>query len=263
MKALTTGQVILLVAQAAAALGLPEMIHSRDSLGINIVGGDEAPLGEFPCMISLSMSDGHHCGGVLLNAYTVITAAHCVLNTLTSAIKIRAGSLNWASGGIQVNISSYAVRPSFNLETADNDLAMVHLADPILEAESIGYATLPSQGSDPVDGSLTTVIGWGYVEENGSGRSDVLRKVSIPVVSRDKCQVAYLNSNITENMFCAGTGGKGSCDYDSGGPVIDQATGEVVGLVSWGNGCARSDYPGVYVRVGNYVDYITSSWRNP
>ncbi|CAH0002181.1 unnamed protein product [Clonostachys byssicola] len=102
----------------------------------------------------------------------------------------------------------------------------------------------------------------GYMEEDGSERSDVLRKVSIPIVSRDKCQVAYPSSNITEIMFCAGTGGKGSCDYDSGGPVIDQAIGEVVGLVSWGNGCARSDYPGVYVRVGNYVEYITSSWWN-
>ncbi|CAH0002179.1 unnamed protein product [Clonostachys byssicola] len=135
MKHSATGQAILLVAQAAAVLGLPERTHWRDDLGIDIVGGEEAALGEFPYMISLSLSSGHHCGGVLLNAYTVITAAHCVMNTLTSAIKIRAGSLAWASGGIQVNISSYAVHPAFNLVTADNDLAMVHLADPILEAE--------------------------------------------------------------------------------------------------------------------------------
>ncbi|VUC31187.1 unnamed protein product [Clonostachys rosea] len=93
MKPKTTGQAVLLVAQAAAALGLPERAHSRDNLGINIVDGDEATLGEFPYMISLSRSTGHNCGGVLLNAYTVITAAHCVVNTATSAIRIRAGSL--------------------------------------------------------------------------------------------------------------------------------------------------------------------------
>ncbi|VUC31188.1 unnamed protein product [Clonostachys rosea] len=137
---------------------------------------------------------------------------------------------------------------------------MLNLADPILEDGFIGYAILPPQGSDPVDGSPITVVGWGYVEEDESGRSDVLRKVSIPVVSRDECQVAYPSSNITENMFCAGTCGKGSCDYDSGGPVIDRVTGEVVGLVSWGTSCVGSDYPGVYVRVGNFVEYITSSW---
>lgn len=59
----------------------------------NIVGGTTASTAEFPYIVSLSKSGSHFCGGVLLNAYTVVTAAHCTVGQTASAVKVRAGSL--------------------------------------------------------------------------------------------------------------------------------------------------------------------------
>jgi trypsin len=62
-------------------------------------------------------------------------------------------------------------------------------------------------------------------------------------------------------MFCAGlaAGGKDSCSGDSGGPIVDASTGVLLGLVSWGQGCAEAGFAGVYSRLGNYVTYVNSN----
>jgi trypsin len=85
-------------------------------------------------------------------------------------------------------------------------------------------------------------------------------KVTVPVVSRTTCRSQYGTSAITDNMVCAGvsTGGKDSCSGDSGGPLVD-ASGTLVGLVSWGSGCARAGYSGVYTRVGNYISWVAQN----
>lgn len=101
--------------------------------------------------------------------------------------------------------------------------------------------------------------------ENGSSLPANLRKVTVPVVARSTCQSEYGTSAVTTNMFCAGlaAGGKDSCSGDSGGPIIDTATGVLIGLVSWGQGCAEAGFAGVYARVGNYVNYInTNKWTS-
>ena len=91
----------------------------------------------------------------------------------------------------------------------------------------------------------------------------MLREVNVEVISNSQCKKAYGASRITENMLCAnaagGQGGKGTCQGDSGGPLVSSGTGDgvspgqnydLVGVVSWGFGCADKDYPGVYARWG-------------
>jgi trypsin len=105
----------------------------------------------------------------------------------------------------------------------------------------------------------------GLLTESGTTLPSTLRKVSVPVVSRATCRAEYGTSAVTNNMFCAGlaAGGKDSCSGDSGGPIIDAATGVLIGTVSWGQGCAEAGYAGVYSRVGNYVTYInTNKWTS-
>lgn len=87
-----------------------------------------------------------------------------------------------------------------------------------------------------------------------------LRKVDVPVISRTTCRSEYGTSAITTNMFCAGlaAGGVDSCQGDSGGPIVD-ASDVLQGVVSWGSGCARPDFAGVYTRLGNYVSWINSN----
>lgn len=83
----------------AASIAKPFGLEAREPQGDfsieseNIVGGTTASTAEFPYIVSLSKSGSHFCGGVLLNAYTVVTAAHCSVGQTASAVKVRAGSL--------------------------------------------------------------------------------------------------------------------------------------------------------------------------
>lgn len=87
--------------------------------------------------------------------------------------------------------------------------------------------------------------------------------MEVPILSNFDCKKsAYAASRITDNMLCAGfkEGKKDSCQGDSGGPlhVIDNSTmiHQIVGVVSWGDGCAKENYPGVYARVNRYGTWI-------
>ncbi|CAI6091964.1 hypothetical protein V2G26_013464 [Clonostachys chloroleuca] len=249
----------------AAALALPALTTAlpttRDGgMSAFIVGGEKAQAGDFPFIVSLSQSGSHFCGGVLLNANTVLTAAHCSVDQEASSVKVRAGSLTWASGGTQVGVSSITVNPAYDESTISNDVAVWQLAQSIEEGSGISYATLPQDGSDPAANSTVTVAGWGLLQENGQDLPADLMKVSVPVVSRQKCRSQYGQNAITDTMFCAGLeeGGKDSCSGDSGGPIIDES-GTLVGLVSWGQGCAQAGFSGVYARLGALLDFINEN----
>ncbi|KAK0388347.1 hypothetical protein NLU13_4592 [Sarocladium strictum] len=225
-----------------------------------IVGGVEASAGEFPYIVSLQVSNSHICGGSLISPTVVVTAAHCS-GRQPSQVRVRAGTTRWSSGGTVASVSSITVHPGYNDSVLDNDIALWKLAQPLGEGNNIGYVKLPTQGSDPSANSTTTVAGWGYLQEGGWSVSPVLMKVDVPIVGRGVCTEQYADFNpITEQMVCAGLqeGGKDACQGDSGGPLVD-STGTLVGLVSWGSGCARANYPGVYTRVGSFIEWIAQN----
>ncbi|VUC23479.1 unnamed protein product [Clonostachys rosea] len=247
----------------AAALALPAVSMAAalpSDASVMIVGGTPASAGDFPFIVSLSQSGSHFCGGVLVDANTVLTAAHCSVDQSASSVKVRAGSLKWASGGTQVGVSKITVHPDYDSSTVDNDVAVWKLASPIESGSNIAYATLPASGSDPEAGSTVTVAGWGLTSESGSTLPASLLKVSVPVVSRSTCRSQYGTSAITDNMFCAGVeeGGKDSCSGDSGGPIVDESN-TLVGLVSWGQGCAQAGYSGVYARLGSLITWVNAN----
>lgn len=116
------------------------------------------------------------------------------------------------------------------------------------------------------DGWNSTIIGWGHQSEGGS-ISKTLREVQIPIISNEQCAKAYDDKRIRNEQICAHyNGGRDSCQGDSGGPLIihNQNNGRVyqLGIVSWGRGCARSKYPGVYTRVSKYVHWIIKQIRD-
>ncbi|KAJ4336320.1 hypothetical protein N0V87_005471 [Didymella glomerata] len=226
---------------------------------VDIVGGTTANAGDFPFIVSLQKSGSHFCGGSLINANTVITAAHCTVGQTASSLTVRAGSLNRNSGGTLVRVSSIKVHPSFSSSTLTNDVAIWKLATSIPTSSTIGYASLAASGSDPASGSTSTVAGWGTTSAGGSSPT-TLRKVDVPIVSRATCRNNYSVSEITDTMFCAGVtaGGKDSCQGDSGGPIVDSSK-TLIGLVSWGDGCAEAGKPGVYARVGALRSFIDAN----
>ncbi|KAF2635171.1 trypsin [Massarina eburnea CBS 473.64] len=225
-----------------------------------IVGGVPANVGDYPYIVSIQQEGvGHFCGGSLLNANTVITAAHCASASGDGsvAIYIRAGSLNNTYGGVISNVASWIVHPEFY--RMDYDLSIIKLSTPIPSCGDISYVKLPTSDYDPEAGSIVSVAGWGTTNSDDGILSNYLRKVDVHVISRETCEADYAvtKENITAQMMCAGekAGGKDSCEGDSGGPIVD-ADGVIVGVTSWGWGCAKAGYPGVYSRVSRFLAFI-------
>ena len=98
--------------------------------------------------------------------------------------------------------------------------------------------------------------GWGTLTEGGNTPT-ILQKVEVPIVSDDDCRESYGYSDVSDSMICAGEEGRDSCQGDSGGPMV--CGGFLCGIVSWGHGCARPDYPGVYTEVSYFVDWILAN----
>ncbi|KAH7089599.1 trypsin-like cysteine/serine peptidase domain-containing protein [Paraphoma chrysanthemicola] len=254
----------ILVALAAPALIYGAAIPQDDPFGWDensedIVGGVAAATGDFPFIVSVALSGSHFCGGTLLNANTVISAAHCYFGRTSSSWSIRAGSLNRGSGGVVSTVNSIRIHPSYNDDTSDYDVAILKLATPVATSSTIGYATVAAANSDPAAGSTVTTAGWGNTSEDGSSPA-LLRKVDVPVVSRATCRNNYSAAAITDRMFCAGlaAGGRDSCQGDSGGPIVSSSK-VLLGVVSWGFGCAQPNFPGVYSRLGALTPFITSN----
>ncbi|KAL4716264.1 hypothetical protein ACJJTC_014744 [Scirpophaga incertulas] len=95
-------------------------------------------------------------------------------------------------------------------------------------------------------------------------KHDAVMKVSVRILSNEECHKTDYRNRITKNMLCAGEpeGGRDACQGDSGGPlhIVNCANEryDTVGVVSWGEGCARPNKPGVYTRVNRYLTWIKS-----
>lgn len=115
---------------------------------------------------------------------------------------------------------------------------------------------LPPQGAPTAEGVMAAV-GWGWQTENIPKITEILRVVTLPIMSNANCNKSY-EEGIEDQQLCAGLpeGGCDSCNSDSGGPLV--VDGVLHGIVSWGKGCARPHYPGVYTRVSHFVNWIRS-----
>jgi len=251
--------------------GLPLPLHLRQgqkwyvpeeyNATERIVGGTVAAAGSGPWTVAMLRSGSLMCGGSIFNARTVITAAHCTSGQSASTISVRYNSLNYGSGGATISATRLVTHSGYNSGTIDNDVALIILTSAMTLGQTQAKAvSLPSQGSDPSSGTNVVCHGWGTTSEGGS-ISSAQREVTVPIVARATCNSQY-GGGITNNMVCAGVsgGGKDACQGDSGGPLT--ANGQLLGIVSWGYGCARPNYPGVYTRTGNYNTWITSNAQN-
>ena len=203
-----------------------------------IVGGEEVdpacPNCKYEFMVSLQQG-GHFCGGSLVREDWVITAAHCVTgNNNGLQVKIGLHNVNGTTGSITRNVDQVIIHPQYSGWSLDNDYALLHLSQPVTNFEPIQLITDTDHDEEPV---MSTVMGWGATYSGGWG-SDVLLEVDVPI--DDSCG-NYSNSDITNNMVCAGdnNGGEDSCQGDSGGPLImtnSDGEYELIGIVSWGYG---------------------------
>jgi len=257
----------LLVAAAAAAPSRKPQFRK----GLNkIVGGDEAAPGELPYQLSFQDisfgSPWHFCGASIYNENWAICAGHCVqgedMNN-PDYLQVVAGEHNQdiVEGNEQTVILSKIIQhEDYNAFTTSNDLSVLQFSAPLTFNDFVQPIALPEAGHTATGECI--VSGWGTTSEGGNTPS-VLMKVSVPVVTDEECRAAYGESDIEDSMICAGLpeGGKDSCQGDSGGPFVCSDTGSnyLAGVVSWGYGCARPSYPGVYAEVSYFVDWIMTN----
>lgn len=233
-----------------------------------IVGGGNAAVGELPWQV-IVYPDQYLCGGTLIDANWVLTAAHCVVDENGAPmnpglVQVVAGEYRLASSDgteQQRGVVQLHVHPGYNADTSDNDLALLHLDAPVTLGPSVGTIARvesPAYDSLAAPGVEAMVSGWGALVEGGPV-ADTLQKVRVPIVSNGACNSAY-GGGITDNMVCAGltAGGKDSCQGDSGGPLVvpDGGSWRLAGVVSFGTGCAQAGFYGVYTRVSWYDQWI-------
>ncbi|MGY0062639.1 S1 family peptidase [Streptomyces sp. LZ34] len=216
----------------------------------SVVGGTRAAQGEFPFMVRLSMG----CGGALYTQDIVLTAAHCVSGSgANTSITATAGVVDLqSSSAVKVKSTRVLQAPGYN--GTGKDWALIKLAQPINQPTlKIAETTAYNKGD-------FTVAGWGAAVEGG-GQQRYLLKASVPFVSDATCKSAY-SDLVAGEEICAGimaTGGVDTCQGDSGGPMFrkdDAGQWIQVGIVSWGEGCARPGKPGVYTEVSTFAKDI-------
>lgn len=229
-------------------------VHTSSS-SLGIVGGHDTDIAAHPWQVSLQVGEKHFCGGSLLNNEWVLTAAHCITEAKTiENLFVRAGATLYNSGGQRIGVKKAIVHEDWNDSfDYENDIGLLQLASP-LTIRNVRPIALPPIDLNIPSGSSVSVTGWGLTKEKGN-LSVTLQEVIINYVSNAECQKAYADM-VTDLMLCAGfkDGGRGSCQADSGGPAI--YNNQVVGVASFGIGCARAKYPDVFTRTSKYIKWI-------
>jgi len=233
--------------------------------GGRIVNGNRTSPGAYPWAVGIQFGDKLYCGGSVITNRFIITAAHCVKGINERRIKLILGDHDRRQtepAQETHTIERVFIRPDFVKKTFNNDIALIKLSREVHYSEYIRPVCLPATDRS-YNGQNTTVVGWGKLGEGGRP-ADVLMDVTVPIITQKKCrrQTRYRASEITSNMICAGydTGVLDACQGDSGGPMVWKGEADnfytQIGIVSWGQGCARAGYPGVYTRIGRYRSWI-------
>jgi secreted trypsin-like serine protease len=222
-----------------------------------IVGGEKADIKQHPWQVALQFKGNFFCGGSIIAERWVLTAAHCFQISARGADwRAKAGATNHQTAGAWAEVERVIVHEKYNPKTYENDIALIRL-----KAPAVGRKITLADAATPIGvGQPLEVTGWGATQEGGGG-SNNLMKANVPLVNAAVCnEPSSYNGRVHSSMMCAGyeEGRIDSCQGDSGGPLVWRTLdGPVlVGVVSFGDGCARQLKYGVYTRVSAYRDWI-------
>ncbi|XP_052743896.1 trypsin, alkaline B-like [Bicyclus anynana] len=225
-----------------------------------IVGGTVTSINQYPYSVAVLYvrSNGpfvQGCGGTIINNRSVLSVAHCIGACIT-CIRLRVGSTYASSGGVVHHVAQIIRHPQFNSATMANDIGLVRVLFPFQFGPTVQPAAIAGPNAVIPYNTVVTAIGWGWKDHAGVNPSEELRHVQIPTVPHATCQNSYTFMTLTAGHMCAGPmeGGRGSCQGDSGSPLIYNNV--VIACTSFGNGCARPNYPALYSRVAYFSNWI-------
>ncbi|XP_018406743.1 PREDICTED: serine protease snake-like [Cyphomyrmex costatus] len=233
-----------------------------------VVGGTEARVDEFPHMVALGKRNSDEfelrCGGTLISHIWVISAAHCTHGTDGGVTDARIGFHSLTDQkGITTVIKDIKTHPDYKPPAIYADIALLQLMTPVTFSTSIRPACLYQRYD--IMPTQAWVSGWGNIQYGGE-LSDRLQKAKLDIVDNLSCTVRHNNSTeipygITPSMICAGGTLKDTCQGDSGGPlqILDSESEclfQIIGITSFGQGCATIGIPGVYTKVSHYLSWI-------
>ncbi|XP_035900729.1 CLIP domain-containing serine protease 14D-like [Anopheles stephensi] len=283
-----------LVCCAAAAVSglqtindaLPTSPQCGIQLSDRIVGGQSTELEEFPWMALIQYRKpqgfyGFHCGGALINARYILTAAHCVhsLPRGWELYQIRLGEWDLSSANdclngvctaqpIDMEAERVTVHDGYSALDVSHahDIALIRLTHDVPTSRTVRPICLPVAKSDrsrSFVGMPSFAAGWGRTETNAASERKL--KVQLSVRDVDNCSHVYRGIKVilrATELCAGGERGKDSCTGDSGGPLMARFGGAwyVIGVVSFGlNKCGTAGFPGVYTNVSMYMDWIESN----
>jgi len=252
---------LLCICMMGSAISVTRNVERLEEMTAQIVGGTDAVPDLYTHQVALFQGRFDYfvtCGGILIANDIILTAAHC-MNYVNFA-KIGLYNLYDSilfSGVEQIKICEKIRQPN------NDDICLLKLCkESSLAKQGVVHAIkLNSDANLPVVGQELTVTGWGNTREGGF-ESMTLQEVNVNYIAQDICDSTYYYA-APGNLMCAGIlnqGGKDSCQGDSGGPLIiggqNASEFSLVGLVSGGEGCARGNFPGAYVRVSSEANWI-------
>ncbi|XP_047538591.1 trypsin, alkaline C-like [Vanessa atalanta] len=272
------GYILAFCTPAPSALA-PLVVKESETGALNqrIIGGTDADIEDYPFMAFIFISEDGDifdlnpmCGGSLITSRSVLTAAHCYFDSIKPEYYIvRLGSTFLTSGGHLHKALNWVVHPEYSPPVLYHDIAIVKLATPAIFSNRVAVARIAGPNYSIPDNTTVTATGWGQIYNNGP-LSEILQQVDVKKVNHDICRENYAEiyelleeeypTNVTTDMICAGildVGGKDACGGDSGGPLLHQ--GVVIGVTSFGHECALPNYPGVYIKVPSYTNWIVDN----
>ncbi|EDV96353.1 seminase [Drosophila grimshawi] len=243
---------LLLLLQLRTANG---KAGNNEAGNARILGGTPVDISAVPYLVNLRIGGNFICGGSLITPTHVVTAAHCVKGVSASRLQVVGGAtrLTDATAGVRRNVAKVYTPKAYNIRTLHSDVAVLKLQSPLVGAN---IETIALCNSSWEAGNLIRVSGWGKTAEKSNRVSQQVRSVEVALITRKSCMDQYkLRGTIGTTMFCAaGPGVKDACEGDSGGPAVYQ--NQLCGIVSWGLGCGRRNYPGVYTSVKTVRSFI-------
>ncbi|XP_065577993.1 trypsin-1-like isoform X2 [Artemia franciscana] len=244
-----------------------------------IINGRDVPDGALPWQVGVKWRDRstgrfkHICGGSIISATHVLSAAHCVVGYSVSDFRVVVGGNSLLQPGREeqiLDVGKFIIHENYNRPSRyNNDVAVIRLSKAIRFGNQVQPICLPPDSSYEQDGRKCIISGWGITkpwDETSVSRS--LLAATVPIMNTAICRRSdYMGSlgqfkRVENGMICAGyvEGGTDSCQGDSGGPLACNIGGRfyLLGIISWGEGCAVKQKPGVYTRVSYYLNWIRS-----